>query len=512
MSTRPSRAPRSSEAGGGLRLAVLGAFAAVTAAKASFAFATPLLSDEAFYWQCAQRLAPAYADHPFLTALLVRTGTLVAGDTWIGVRVVFLALAAVLPLAAFWVAKPLAGERAGWLAAGATLLTPVLSVQGVLAVPDVPLLLLAALALAAMERATRTGLLRWWAALGVAGALGFCTHYRFAVVVAAAGLYLVATRAGRAHLRRRGPWLALALTIAGLLPVVLFNVAEDFRPLRYQFVERHAAGATGPVAWILHPLEQAAVTTPLWYALLLVTLVAAWRAGRAGDDRRMLLAVFAATPLAAYFALAPVADGTLMHQHWPAIGYLPLCALLPAEAERLARAGGWRRVLALAAPATAAAGMALLLLGLVADLFGLRSRLRAMTGWPELAAEVRRRLPPAAPGHRPIVVADGYLQASQIDFELAGAAEVFTLDHERDRRHGRAFQYRIWGLDETGLRARLGRDALLAIEKSDFGRRDFRAWRDHALSFLEEHEGAGTVTIPAWRKPREFLFLAGRIR
>ena len=58
--------------------------------------------------------------------------------------------------------------------------------------------------------------------------------------------------------------------------------------------------------------------------------------------------------------------------------------------------------------------------------FGLRARLRAFAGWPEIASEVRARLVTAPGGARPLVVADSFIQAAQIDFELGGAAEVFT--------------------------------------------------------------------------------------
>ena len=49
-----------------------------------------LFGDEAFYFLCSRRLDLAYADHPFMTALWVRGGTLLLGPTPLGVRLLFL--------------------------------------------------------------------------------------------------------------------------------------------------------------------------------------------------------------------------------------------------------------------------------------------------------------------------------------------------------------------------------------------------------------------------------------
>src|SRR6185503_13915419 len=50
------------------------------------AWATPLAIDEAYYWMWSKHLAGGYYDHPPMVALLIRFGTLIAGDTEFGVR------------------------------------------------------------------------------------------------------------------------------------------------------------------------------------------------------------------------------------------------------------------------------------------------------------------------------------------------------------------------------------------------------------------------------------------
>ena len=45
---------------------------------------TPLTFDEAYYWAWSKQLAGGYYDHPPMVALVIRLGTLIAGDTGAG--------------------------------------------------------------------------------------------------------------------------------------------------------------------------------------------------------------------------------------------------------------------------------------------------------------------------------------------------------------------------------------------------------------------------------------------
>ena len=54
---------------------------------------TPLTFDEAYYWMWSKHLAGGYYDHPPGVAVVIRLGTLIAGDTELGVRLVSILLA-----------------------------------------------------------------------------------------------------------------------------------------------------------------------------------------------------------------------------------------------------------------------------------------------------------------------------------------------------------------------------------------------------------------------------------
>src|SRR6185312_7324884 len=49
---------------------------------------TPITFDEAYYWMWSKHLAGGYYDHPPMVALVIRAGTMIAGDSEFGVRLV----------------------------------------------------------------------------------------------------------------------------------------------------------------------------------------------------------------------------------------------------------------------------------------------------------------------------------------------------------------------------------------------------------------------------------------
>src|SRR5579871_2838273 len=61
---------------------------------------TPITFDEAYYWMWSKNLAGGYYDHPPMVAYVIRAGTMIAGDTELGVRLVSILLA--LPMS-YWI-------------------------------------------------------------------------------------------------------------------------------------------------------------------------------------------------------------------------------------------------------------------------------------------------------------------------------------------------------------------------------------------------------------------------
>ncbi len=494
-----------------MKQAIVLLFLALTAGKMLVAARLDLFGDEAFYWQCGQRPALAYVDHPPLTAMAVRLGTEIAGDSTLGVRLVFLVLGAVFPLTVYLLARPLVGRRDAWIGAGASLCVPALAQLGLLAVPDAILLPLTAIFLIGFERATRqdpevphSGP---WLLAGLAGAAGLLTHYRFILVPAAAAAYLLMIRRQREHWRRPGPWLMFGVLSTGLMPSISYNLRNDFAPIRYYLAGRHGGRFDGE-ALLEHLAAQALLVTPLLYTALIMVLVTTCRKTFAGDDRAGLATTFALAYLGFFFLASPFEDSGLLVTHWPVPGYVPLLPYLPATLRGLAsRGAAWRGTVALA-PALGVLAIGLVLVELGTGKLRLGSVREPFIGWAEVAEQSRKeiqRLRPASSGQR-LVVADNYKLGAQLEFAFHDDIDIYALDHHKNRAHGRAPQFDIWGIGEPAIRNRRGEEALLVIEVSQILTGQHDAWLAHASSFFEDLELVGELKLPSTSKRKKFKF------
>src|SRR5260221_10732136 len=102
---------------------------------------TPLTFDEAYYWMWSKHLAGGYYDHPPGVAAVIRLGTMISGDTELGVRLVSILLALPMSWAVFRTASILFGGMR--VAATATILVNVMLMAAVgtlIVTPDSPLL------------------------------------------------------------------------------------------------------------------------------------------------------------------------------------------------------------------------------------------------------------------------------------------------------------------------------------------------------------------------------------
>src|SRR3569623_736986 len=311
--------------------------------------------DEAFYWQESRHLDWAYSDLPPLTALLIRAGESLAGHGEFGMRLAFVLLGALLPLMLRRMAARHFGAQAGDVAGTLWLLLPLGATLGLLALPDLPLLFACIGALASLDAALASDRRRDWLALGAALALAWATHYRAAMLVFAGLAFFVLAPHGHASWRRAGLWLPLAVTLLGLVPVLIFNRQHAWQGVAFQLVERHP--------WSFHadafvqPLEQALACTPLLYLLLLWAL---WRCAKARGQGAPwdVYGIAGGVFVLGYFLLGLFADDLRFRAHWPLPGYVPALLVLPVLAQEKSLAWKrwlWRPACTLAALGTAAA-------------------------------------------------------------------------------------------------------------------------------------------------------------
>lgn len=449
----------------------------ITVIKWLLAYRLELYSDEIFYWQASQFPALAYSDLPFMTALLAGSGSLLFGNTAFAVRSLFLVLSLLIPGLIYWLARPLQGNRRALQAAALSLCLPMLAMMGLLAVPDVAIVIFGLLFMGCLERATRLNQSGFWLAAGVTAALGLSTHYRFSLYILAALIFLIVSRRHWHLWRTPSLWIGGLIAASGLYPALSFNLSNDLSGLDYHLVDRHPwqFQAEG----LLHVFTQAIVVTPLMYAAFFYTLWMLLKKARSGDDRALLFAVFALCNLGIYLVLAPWADTTRTTLHWPLSGYLPLLVFAPAALSALKHhlakkySASTAGKLIFAIPVSGFLGTLMLLAGIGSQ--GFNQALQGvvdqgvlsnkMAGWKPLTDHVRDVLKSTTLTSNSLIISDNYYTAAQISFAL-GSTRVFTTDTNKIARDGRDTQYRIWQKDISGLRNHPGVDALFITEDS----------------------------------------------
>lgn len=423
------------------------------AARVLIAWQLPLLGDEAFYWQESQHLALSYSDLPPLTAWLIAMGTGVAGHTPLGVRWPFLILGT-LPFLQLWqwaLRRGMQPAQARQVACFALFL-PLLAVNGVLALPDVPLTVLMLQAFITLDRAADSGRWRDWWVFGLVLGLALLAHWRAAVLFVAGLVWMMGSVRGRQ--RRSSPklWSALALAALLFVPVLMFNANHDWTALRFQLLERNPWRFQLSGFWIVP--EQILMLTPALAAVLLAAFVMSWqRRNQAAWD----LLFPASSILLLYVFLGLFADNQRTRIHWPLPAYLPCLLLVPAVLQRWAQGLMLRRVCARWALSLSVLGAlcALSLLGAAASSNTTTQSLvgqvigDSFRGWNKLTKVLatQRRLHDLPDR----IIADNFLLGSQLDFALQGQIGVHVLDHPRNRKHGRQTQLSIWSRDEKSL-------------------------------------------------------------
>jgi 4-amino-4-deoxy-L-arabinose transferase-like glycosyltransferase len=474
--------------------------------------------DEAWYWQESRALDWSYSDLPLATAWLIRFGEMAFGHGVLAMRAPFLLLGALVPFVLIRTGNRVFGSPVGWQAGLLALALPLLGTLGIFALPDVPLTLCWVVALDALESALRTQERRTWILLGFALAGAWLSHYRAGMLILTGLAFLAVTPRGRLLWRDRGLWLAVGISLLGLVPLLLFNAEHGWVALGFQLVERNPWSFHADA--LVQPIEQAIVCTPLFYLLLLCAAVGAARRANAGEPWD-LLAICAIVPIVGYFVLGCFADDTRLRLHWPLPGYLPLLLVVPVLLGERGRARD--RTLRRAALASTFGLLVLgccfayayLALAAMPGGAGVLARFKAFpehwVGWNEAAENTRARLsrPEFA---RAVLVADNFMLAAELDFAFGGERTVYSLDHPINVKHGRAPQLAQWQRDEAALRALGASELLLVVEPTARRERERAAWLSTLCARVENLAPEGRLELYGGRKRYLWFSASGAAR
>jgi 4-amino-4-deoxy-L-arabinose transferase-like glycosyltransferase len=312
---------------------------ALTMLRLAIAANVPLAPDEAYYWVWSHALAPGYPDHPPMVALWIRLGTLVAGDTPLGIRLLgplSIAVASFLLADAADLLFPT--RRAGMRVAILLNATLLLGVGAIVMTPDTPLLVFWTACLWATARLLRSGNPAWWLAIGFFAGLAMVSKYTAALLWSGIVLWVLATPSMRSWLFRPMPWLGAALALLVFLPVVLWNADHHWVSFLRQgsrLGDWHPASALRFLSELV--AGQFGLLTPLVFGFCIggiaVSARTAWR------DRDPVSTLLAALTLPAAILFLEHALGDRVQGNWPAIIY-PAAAIGTVSLQ----APAWRRL------------------------------------------------------------------------------------------------------------------------------------------------------------------------
>src|SRR3954471_17639289 len=237
---------------------------------------TPITFDEAYYWMWSKSLAGGYYDHPPMVAYVIRAGTMIAGDTELGVRLVSILLALPMSYAVYRSAAILfGGVRIAATSAILLNVTLMAAVGTLIVTPDAPLLVASSLVLFFLSKVLETGRGAWWLAVGAAVGAALLSKYTAMFFGPAILIWLAAVPKLRGWFLSPWPYLGGLVALALFAPVILWNAdhhwvsfakqlgrakIEDFRPVFIaELIPTQVAFAT-PLVFILGAMGLHALT------------------------------------------------------------------------------------------------------------------------------------------------------------------------------------------------------------------------------------------------------------
>lgn len=402
-----------------------------------------LMPQDAYYYFYAEHPALSYYDHPPAIAWLLELFTGIFGrkvfvlklaDTSITILTVF----SFVRLASYFLSS--ARVQRAFLLFISTFLVTILCL---VSTPDTPLILFWTLSLIALYEAIFRGKKWYWILSGVLMGLAFDSKYTALLLPAGLFLYLILSAEHRKLFLSSWLWIALALFVITISPVIIWNVQNHFASFRFQSANRmesmssHQVNLKGFLGVLGH---QSAILMPVLFFVLLWLL---WKAikkyklhfYRLPSDKLFLLSFF--LPLFAGFM-------SLSFFYWVKLNWM-----MPAYITGIIWASTWFKSKWLRYQYICSLSVHLLLaLEVIFYPFTIKSD-DTWVGWKQLASEVQV-LKDYNPGSF-VFSADDYKTSAALNFyldEMTYSANVI----------GRpALQFDFVG---TNLEALTGKDAL----------------------------------------------------
>ncbi len=306
-----------------------------------------LAPDEAYYWTWSQHLDWSYYDQGPMLALVIKAFTLLSGHVseW-SVRLGSVLLSVISSMLIFYTTKRLfRSERAAWLAFLGLNITLLFSAGALLMMHDSIMVMFWMAALYFFYRAVVENRHWAWGLGALMLGLGGLSKYTMALFVPGLLLFLLLSPQGRAFWKKPYLYLAGALTIILVSPIVFWNIAHHWA----SFNHIGDLGGVHQRHW-LHIKSvgdflggQLGVLSPLMGLFCLAAPWIGWQEWRKkGDYAQAYLWLFSfSAPTLLFFFL--LSFKTEVYANWPAPAYPAALMLLAGWTDRLLQGPMGRR-------------------------------------------------------------------------------------------------------------------------------------------------------------------------
>ena len=295
-----------------------------------YALKLPLTGDEAYFWEWGRHPALGYYDHPPVAGWILWFTRQLLGETVAAVRIPAVLTGTLVVTIIHRFTLDITGSRrsaalTGILAMG----IPIITVLGVLYGTDTPVLAAGTLGGYFFHKAVNRNDKSAWIWTGLCFAIVLGSKFLGVPLLGAAWLYILLNPGSRRHLKTPGPYVASALSLLGIIPVIIWNASNEWATFTFNFASRHSAPSLNLKGVLDYLVGQAFVLSPIVFLLsipLLACAIPVWK--KDGDKGRKVAGFLALVPLAGFLILSL---GTKVGAHWPGVAVPFLAVALGAK-------------------------------------------------------------------------------------------------------------------------------------------------------------------------------------
>ncbi len=211
----------------------------ITVFRLLYAIILPIAPQEAYYWNYSRHPALSYFDHPPIAAYFIRLTTSF-GSSGFAIHLAAIIISVLMALALYQLTKMLFDEIVAFWTVVVLNLTFIYALGAMIITPDAPMLLFWVLTMTACVKIDRDEGNIWWILLGIFLGAGFDSKYPMVFAGLGTIIFLLSSKERRQHFRTLWPYVALAVSIVVVLPVLYWNYSTHWASFLFQ-TERRAS-------------------------------------------------------------------------------------------------------------------------------------------------------------------------------------------------------------------------------------------------------------------------------